>query len=101
MHAVLVENVKQASLESFLYSRGLHYSTVTLTHLAETFELPLIRVRSIVSDLIANKGLLASWDETTSIIVMHKATASKVEGTALCVIDTLNTLTESVEKLDR
>ena len=50
---------------------------------------------------VAGQGLLASWDETTSIIVMHHTTASKVEGTALTLIDSLSMLTESVEKLDR
>ena len=55
VRAVLVDNVKQTGLEAFLYSRGLHYSTITLDHLTSTFELPLARVRSIVSDLIFSK----------------------------------------------
>ena len=61
----------------------------------------LTRLGSVVSDLIANRGLLASWDDSTSVVLMHHSTASKVEGTALTLIDSLGMLTDSVEKLDR
>ena len=45
VHAMLEDNVKQTGLEAYLYSRGAHYATVTLQHLASAFDLPLVRVR--------------------------------------------------------
>jgi hypothetical protein len=44
---VLVENIKQASLESYMYSRGHDYTTMTLPHLAHTFDLPTAIVRGM------------------------------------------------------
>ncbi len=44
---VLVENIKLASLESYMYSRGHDYTTMTLPHLAHTFDLPTAIVRGM------------------------------------------------------
>ncbi len=42
---VLLDNIKQASLECYLYSRGHQYTTMTLPHLSATFDMPVGTVR--------------------------------------------------------
>jgi len=57
------------------------------------------QVHSIVSKLMVNREVLASWDGPTSTIVMHRVNTSKLQNLALQYSEKVSLLVESNEKL--
>ena len=96
---VLMENIKEQALRTFLFTYSNNYDSLALESVVEKFDLEASQVHSIVSKLMFNRELLASWDGPTSTIVMHRVHISKLQNLALRYSEKVAQLVESNEKL--
>lgn len=80
--AMLQERVKTESVRTYLFAYGLHYSSVSLGQLSVAFQLPSIQIHSVVSKMMVEEGLAASWDQPTCSIVMRNAQPSRLQALA-------------------
>ncbi|KAK3751829.1 hypothetical protein QZH41_013288 [Actinostola sp. cb2023] len=68
---MLLRKIQEESLRTYLFTYNSMYDSLSLHTLAEMFELPPGVVHSIISKMIINEELQASWDEPTQTVVMH------------------------------
>ena len=91
--------VREAGLKTYLVTFAPYYDSMSLRSLCSMFELESGVVHSMVSKMMINKELLASWDQPTSSIVMHKVHVSPLQHLALEFADKAKALVESNERM--
>ena len=55
---ILVQNIKEESLRTYLFTYSSVYDSISLETLGDMFELPLATVHSIISKMIINEELM-------------------------------------------
>ena len=67
--------------------------------LAEMFQLKRPVVHSIISKMIINEELMASLDDPTETVVMHRSEPSRLQSLALQLTDKVNNFVDSNERI--
>merc|ERR1711865_1136004 len=95
----LHHKIQEEALRTFLFTYSPHYASLSLDELCKTFELKRNIVHSIMSKMMINEELHASWDQPTNCIVMNQVEPSRLQSLALQFADKANTFVENNEKL--
>eukprot|EP01113_Clastostelium_recurvatum_P043155 TRINITY_DN708_c0_g1_i7.p1 TRINITY_DN708_c0_g1~~TRINITY_DN708_c0_g1_i7.p1 ORF type:complete len:1073 (-),score=341.18 TRINITY_DN708_c0_g1_i7:156-3374(-) len=91
--------LQEEGLRTFLFSFGRYYDSLSLEELTRMFDLPQTVVHSIISKMIINEELHATWDNPTASLVMHKAEATRLQYLALAFAEKAAQFVENNEKL--
>jgi len=98
--AMITKKIQEESLRTYLFTYNKVYDSISMHALAEMFELPWQNVHSIISKMIINEELQASWDQPTQTLVLHHgAEPSYLQSLTLQLSDKLNTLVEHHERI--
>jgi len=98
--AMITKKIQEESLRTYLFTYNKVYESISMHALAEMFELPWESVHSIISKMIINEELQASWDQPTQTLVLHHcAEPSYLQSLTLQLSDKLNTLVEHHERI--
>lgn len=97
--AMLEEKIKQEALRTYLFSYACHYSSLSLDQLTIIFNMKKNDVHSIVSKMIMNGDLAASWDQMTETIVLKPIKLTKTQVLALNLSEKLGSLVDANERL--
>ena len=97
INAMLVEKVKVEGLRTYLFKYSAHYDSLSLGQLCGMFELSKNEVHSVVSKMMFNSDLHASWENET--IVLKKIEPSTLQVLALQFAEKAAHLVESNERL--
>lgn len=92
--AMLLNKIKSEGLRTYLFSYSIHYDSLSLSHLCEMFELDKRITKSVVSKMMINQDLHASWDQTTETIVLHKVEPTRMQVIALQYADKVRKLVQ-------
>lgn len=95
---MLVEKVKEETLRSYLFKYSSVYESMSIVNLAEMFDLANGYVYSIISKMIINEELMASLDEPTQTVIMHRTEPTKLQTLALQLSEKITTLMEQTER---
>eukprot|EP00127_Corallochytrium_limacisporum_P002165 Clim_evm59s108 gene=Clim_evmTU59s108 len=76
---MLARKIQEEGLRTYLFAYSGVYETLRLEVLAEMFELPTNVAYSIISKMMINNELSASWDQPSQSIVLHRAEATKLQ----------------------
>lgn len=90
VRTMLEEKIREGSLRAYLFTYSNVYDSIAISVLAEMFDLDKSNVHSIVSKMIINEELMASLDEPTQSIVMHRTEPSRLQGLALQMAEKIN-----------
>lgn len=98
---LLGKGIQEEGLRTYLFSYNAYYSSVSLQHLASTFDLSVPNVRSIVSKMIWNEEIPASLDSGAegSVVVLHRQETSRVHQLAQTLADRASSMLEQNERL--
>jgi len=96
---MVVQRIQEESLRTYLLMYSTVYITVSLDNLCESFELDKQRVYSIISKMIIQEELMATLDEPTNCLIMHRNEPSRLQISALSLTDKLSQLTENNEQI--
>ena len=96
---MLLEAIKLEGLRTYLFAFSSQYDSLSLTQLCGMFELSKSEVHSIVSKMMINRELFASWDQPTETIVLRKVEPSSLQIMALQFAEKAAALVEANERL--
>lgn len=99
VRAMLTRLIKEESLRTYLFTYSHVYASISMATLAEMFELEKNVVHSIISKMIINEELMASLDDPTQTVVMHRSEPSRLQSLALQLADKVNNLVDSNERI--
>ncbi|KAI0986501.1 hypothetical protein GJ496_007797, partial [Pomphorhynchus laevis] len=91
--------VKEECLRIYIFTFSSAYDNIKLPNLSNMFELPDKQVKTIVSRMIYNKEIMASLDQPTRCLVMHRTHPSAIQMQTLQLIDKATQLIDSNEKI--
>lgn len=96
---MVASKIKLEGLRTYLFAFSKQYESLSLKQLCAMFEMSKNEVHSVVSKMIINRELLASWDQPTETIVLRKAEPSPIQVMALQFSEKAVHLVEANERL--
>lgn len=99
VRAMLARLIREESLRTYLFTYSHVYASIALPSLADMFRLPRARVHSLVSKMIINEELLASMDDPSECVVLHRSEPSRLQALALQLTDKVANLVDSNERI--
>ncbi|MCI4384024.1 hypothetical protein PGIGA_G00033500 [Pangasianodon gigas] len=96
---MLVRKIQEESLRTYLFTYSSVYDSISMATLSEMFELELPTVHSIISKMIINEELMASLDQPTQTVVMHRTEPTCLQNMALQLAEKLGGLVENNERV--
>uniref|UniRef100_A0A0A9XY83 Eukaryotic translation initiation factor 3 subunit C n=1 Tax=Lygus hesperus TaxID=30085 RepID=A0A0A9XY83_LYGHE len=96
---MLKKLIKEESLRTYLFTYSHVYASISMETLSEMFQLDRFVIHSIVSKMIINEELMASLDDPSQTVVMHRSEPSRLQSLALQLADKVNNLVDSNERI--
>lgn len=99
VRTMLTRLIKEEALRTYLFTYSHVYDSISMPTLAEMFELEHNLVHSTISKMIMNRELMASLDDPTQTVVMHRSEPSRLQSLALQLTDKVNNFVDSNERI--
>lgn len=99
IQAMLAEKIKLEGLRTYLFAFSAQYDSLSLRQLCGMFEMSQNEVHSVVSRMMINRELYASWDQPTDTIVLRKIEPNSLQTMALQFAEKAANLVEANERL--
>lgn len=96
---MIVSKIQEESLRTYLFTYSSVYDTLSLVTLAHMFELDVYKVHSIISKMVINEELMASLDEPTETVIMHRTEPTRLQALALQLSEKVGNLVENNERI--
>ncbi|XP_011311868.1 eukaryotic translation initiation factor 3 subunit C [Fopius arisanus] len=96
---MLTRLIKEEALRTYLFTYSHVYDSISMPTLAEMFQLKRPVVHSIISKMIINEELMASLDDPSETVVMHRSEPSRLQSLALQLTDKVNNFVDSNERI--
>ena len=95
----LIRKIQEETMRTYLFTFSKVYDSFSVRRLSQMFQLELRDVHSIVSKMIIREELMASLDEPTQSVVMHRTEPSRLQSYSLQLADRLLSLVENNERI--
>ncbi|XP_031635103.1 eukaryotic translation initiation factor 3 subunit C [Contarinia nasturtii] len=96
---MLTKFIKEESLRTYLFTYSNVYSSISMPSLADMFDLVLQKVHSVISKMIINEELMASLDDPTDTVVMHRSEPSRLQALSMQLVDKVTNLVDANERI--
>ncbi|XP_048505751.1 eukaryotic translation initiation factor 3 subunit C isoform X2 [Athalia rosae] len=99
VRAMLTRLIQEEALRTYLFTYSHVYDSISMPTLAEMFQLKRPVVHSVISKMIINEELMASLDDPTETVVMHRSEPSRLQSLALQLTDKVNNFVDSNDRI--
>merc|ERR1712083_807167 len=96
---MLSHKIQEETLRTYLFTYSKVYNSMGIETLGKMFDLDKQGVHAIVAKMIINEELMASMDEPSECMVMHRTEPSRLQSLSLQLSDKLAQLVENNERL--
>jgi len=91
--------IQEESLRTYLFRYSSLYDSLSLSSLAEMFQISNHLAHATISKMIINEELMASLDEPTQIVMMHRTEPTRLQSLALQLSDKVGSLVDNNERI--
>jgi len=96
---MLSGRIKEEAVRTYLFTHGAtSYTSLSLAHICETFDMEPTGARRIISRMIFNKEIAAAWEHPADTLVLHKTEPSTLQTLSLHVAEKVANLVDSNER---
>merc|ERR1719232_1651951 len=99
VRAMLKCKIKEETLRTYLFTYSKVYNSISIKSLGESFDMEKQAVHAIVAKMIISEELMASMDEPSECMIMHRTEPSRLQSLSLQLSDKLAQLVENNERL--
>lgn len=96
---MLVKFIKEESLRTYLFTYSNVYGSISVPYLSDMYDLPRSKVHSIISKMIINEELMASLDDPSETVVMHRSEPSRLQALSMQLADKITNLVDANERI--
>ncbi|KAK0181270.1 hypothetical protein PV327_003564 [Microctonus hyperodae] len=96
---MLTRLIKEETLRTYLFTYSHVYDSISMPTFADMFQLKRPVVHSIISKMIINEELMASLDDPSETVVMHRSEPSRLQSLAVQLTDKINNFVDSNERI--
>ncbi|KAF8793215.1 Eukaryotic translation initiation factor 3 like protein [Argiope bruennichi] len=96
---MISQKIQEEALRTYLFTYSSYYDSLSVARLSEMFELEQSVVHSILCKMIINEELMASLDEPTQSVILHRTEPSRIQALSLQLADKVSSLVEQNERL--
>ena len=96
---MLTAKIKLEALRTYLFAFSAQYDSLSLNQLCAMFGMSKNDVHSVVSKMMINRELHASWDQPTETVVLRKLEPTSLQVMALHFSEKVANLVEANERL--
>lgn len=96
---MLTRFIKEESLRTYLFTYSNVYTSISIPSLAAMFELGKDKVHSLISKMIINEELMASLDDPTETVVLHRSEPSRLQALSMQLADKVTNLVDANERI--
>jgi len=96
---MISQKIQEEALRTYLFTYSSYYDSLSVARLAEMFELDQSVVHSILCKMIINEELMASLDEPTQSVILHRTEPSRIQAMSLQLSDKISNIVEQTERL--
>ncbi|KEP62586.1 UNVERIFIED_CONTAM: eukaryotic initiation factor-3, subunit 8, putative [Hammondia hammondi] len=89
--------VKQEAMRTYIFTYLTLYDSFSISQLCGMFELPESTVHSIVSKMMINEEIHASWDESSQFILISRVERTRLQQLASTLTENVNNAVEQNE----
>ncbi|KAL8452310.1 hypothetical protein Emag_002429 [Eimeria magna] len=94
---MLIQKIKAEAMRTYIFTYLSLYDSFAIGQLASMFELSLNAVHSIVSKMMINEEIHASWDETSQFILISRVKHTRLQQLALALAENVANAVEQNE----
>lgn len=96
---MIIKFIKEESLRTYLFTYSNVYTSISIPALSEMFALPKEKVHSLISKMIINEELMASLDDPTGTVVLHRSEPSRLQALSMQLADKVTNLVDANERI--
>jgi len=96
---MIIGKIQEEALRTYLFTYSKVYDSISMETLSQMYDLDKQTVHAICSKMIINEELMASLDEPTECMVMHRTEPTRLQSLSLQLADKISQLTENNERL--
>lgn len=94
---MLLQKIKAEAMRTYIFTYLSLYDSFAIGQLASMFDLSLNAVHSIVSKMMINEEIHASWDETSQFILISRVKHTRLQQLALTLAESVANAVEQNE----
>ncbi|WVN86973.1 eukaryotic translation initiation factor 3 subunit C [Cryptococcus depauperatus CBS 7841] len=95
---ILAKKIQEEGLRTSLFTYSTYYDSLSLSHLASTFNLSVSRITSIISRMIYTDELTASLDQIDGVVIFHRIEQTEIQRLAQQLAERTASMLEQNEK---
>jgi translation initiation factor 3 subunit C len=96
---LLHDRIKEEGVRIYLLTYGVHFESMSLSHICEMFEMEETAARRIISRMIFDKEISAAWEHPADTLILYKVDPSTVQSQSQALAEKVSLLMESNERL--